>query len=144
MELQSSSDVALMMGQFPCEFQADRPTFIFQLVAPDMIWHIYSHLYCSCQGLPPLKMASPCHHPLMSSTGASKCAKSHLEPPAMDDAPSWAGQGWKDPCLNSSTEKLHPGRSAQNSQGTFPMVGATSNEDIKSLQPSLKKQYRCE
>ena len=35
------------MGQVPCEFRADWPTFIFQLVAPDMIWHIYSHLYCS-------------------------------------------------------------------------------------------------
>ena len=35
------------MGQVPCEFQADWPNFIFQLVAPDMIWHIYSHLYCS-------------------------------------------------------------------------------------------------
>ena len=44
----------------------------------------------------------------------------------MDDAPSWAGQGWKDPCLNSSPEKLNPGRSAQNSQGTFPMVGVAS------------------
>ena len=34
-------------GQVPCEFQADQPTFIFQLVAPDVIWHIYSHLYWS-------------------------------------------------------------------------------------------------
>ena len=34
------------MGQVPCEFQADRPNFIFQPVAPDMIWHIYLHLYC--------------------------------------------------------------------------------------------------
>ena len=35
------------MGQVPCEFWADWPIFIFQSVAPDMIWHIYSHLYCS-------------------------------------------------------------------------------------------------
>ena len=35
------------MGQVPCEFRADRQTFIFQPVTPDMIWHIYSHLYCS-------------------------------------------------------------------------------------------------
>ena len=31
----------LTMGQVPCEFRADRPNFIFQPVAPDMIWHIY-------------------------------------------------------------------------------------------------------
>ena len=30
-------------------------------------------------GLPSLKMASPYHHPLRSSTGVSKCAKLHLE-----------------------------------------------------------------
>ena len=46
MDLLSSGDVTLMMGQVPCEFQGDQPTFIFQLVAPDMIWHIYLHLYC--------------------------------------------------------------------------------------------------
>ena len=62
----------------------------------------------------------------------------------MDDAPSWAGQGWKDPCLNSSPEKLNPGGSVQNTQGTFPMVGAASPEDGKSLPPSLDEQYKCE
>ena len=62
----------------------------------------------------------------------------------MDDAPSWAGQGWKDPCLNSSPEKLNPGRSAQNSQGTFPMVGAAFPEDGKSLPPSPMKQHCLE
>ena len=35
------------MGQVPCEFRADQSILIFQLVAPDVIWHIYSHLYCS-------------------------------------------------------------------------------------------------
>ena len=40
-DLLSSGDDALMMGQVPCEFQADWPTFIFQPVAPDVIWHIY-------------------------------------------------------------------------------------------------------
>ena len=89
-------------------------------------------------------MASPYHHPLMSSTGVSKCAKSRLELPAMDDAPSLVGQGWEDPYLNSSTEKLHLGQSAQNSQGTFPMVWAATPEDGKSLPPSLEKQYKCE
>ena len=62
----------------------------------------------------------------------------------MDDALSWAGQGWKDPWLNSSPEKLHPGQSAQNSQGTCPMVGAASPEKGKSLPPSLEEQYKCE
>ena len=47
MDLLSSGYVALMMGQVPCEFRGDQPTFIFQPVAPDVIWHIYSHLYCS-------------------------------------------------------------------------------------------------
>ena len=47
MDLLSSGDVALTMGQVPSQFQADWPTFIFQPVAPDVIWHIYLHLYCS-------------------------------------------------------------------------------------------------
>ena len=46
-DLPSSGEAVPTMGQVPCEFQADQPNFIFQLVAPDMIWHIYSHLYCS-------------------------------------------------------------------------------------------------
>ena len=46
-DLPSSGEAAPTMGQVPCKFQADWPTFIFQPVAPDVIWHIYSHLYCS-------------------------------------------------------------------------------------------------
>ena len=46
-DLPSSEKVVLGQGQVPCEFRADWPNFIFQKVAPDMIWHIYSHLYCS-------------------------------------------------------------------------------------------------
>ena len=34
------------MGKVPCEFRADRPNFIFQPVAPDMIRHIYSGQHC--------------------------------------------------------------------------------------------------
>ena len=34
------------MEQVPCEFQADQPNFIFQLAAPDVIWHIYSIQRC--------------------------------------------------------------------------------------------------
>ena len=56
----------------------------------------------------------------------------------MDDAPSWAGQGWKDPCLSSSPEILNSGWSAQNSQGACAMVGAASPEDGKSLLRSLE------
>ena len=63
MDLLSSGDVALMMGQVPCEFRADQSNFIFQPVAPDVIWHIYSHLYCSSRDggrdLPSLGEASP-------------------------------------------------------------------------------------
>ena len=46
-DLTSSGKVVLGQGQVPCEFRADQPNFIFQPVAPDVIWHIYSHLYCS-------------------------------------------------------------------------------------------------
>ena len=38
---------ALPWGRSPVSFKQIRPTFIFQLVVPDVIWHIYSHLYCS-------------------------------------------------------------------------------------------------
>ena len=51
------------MVQVPCEFRADWPNFIFQLVAPDVIWHIYLHLYCSSRDggrdLPSLAEAAP-------------------------------------------------------------------------------------
>ena len=46
MDLLSSGDVALTMGQVPCEFWGDQPNLIFQPAAPDMIWHIYSGQYC--------------------------------------------------------------------------------------------------
>ena len=46
MNLLSSGDVALTMGQVPCEFQGDWPNFIFHPAAPDMIWHIYSGQCC--------------------------------------------------------------------------------------------------
>ena len=45
-DLPSSWEAAPTMGQVPCEFWADRPNFIFQPVAPDMIWHIYSGQCC--------------------------------------------------------------------------------------------------
>ena len=46
-DLQSSGEAAPTIGQVPCKFQADQPNFIFQLVPPEVIWHIYSNLYCS-------------------------------------------------------------------------------------------------
>ena len=46
-DLLSSGEAAPTMGPVPCEFRADWPNFIFQPVAPDVIWHIYSHMYCS-------------------------------------------------------------------------------------------------
>ena len=46
MDLLSSRDVALTMGQVNCEFGADWPNFIFQPAAPDMIRHIYSQQCC--------------------------------------------------------------------------------------------------
>ena len=46
MDLLSSGDVALTMEQVPYEFPADWPNFIFQLAAPDVIWHIYSGQRC--------------------------------------------------------------------------------------------------
>ena len=88
------------MGQVPCEFQADQPTFIFQPAAPDMIWHIYfgqgwrygPAIFRGCcthqgtcrgpspdQGAPPLKTASGWYHNPLSSTARSKCAKSCQE-----------------------------------------------------------------
>ena len=46
MDLPSSGDLALTMGQVPCEFRADCKNFIFQPAAPDVIWHIYSRPHC--------------------------------------------------------------------------------------------------
>ena len=45
-DLPSSGEAVPTMGQVPCEFRADWPKFIFQPAAPDVIWHIYLHLYC--------------------------------------------------------------------------------------------------
>ena len=103
MDLLSSGDVALTMGQVPCEFSADWPTFIFQLVAPDMIWHIYSgHSHqeplaekwrladllethrgpAQSWGHHSLKSAGLYLKPPWSSAAQSKCAESCQEPVA--------------------------------------------------------------
>ena len=103
MDLLSSGDDALMMGQVPCEFQGDWQTFIFQPAAPDVIRHLYCGqgwrygpaIFRGCcthqgtcrgpspdQGALPLKTASGWCHPPLSSTAWSKCAKSRQELPA--------------------------------------------------------------
>ena len=45
-DLLSSGKAAPTMGKVTCEFRAHQPNFIFQPVAPDMIWHIYSGQRC--------------------------------------------------------------------------------------------------
>ena len=84
-DLQSSWEAAPTMGQVPCELRADQPTFIFQLVAPDMIWHIYSHLYCS------------------SRDGGRDLLSSGKAAPTMEKVPCefWADQPW---CIFSGEE----------------------------------------
>ena len=75
--------------------------------AAAVIWHIYSHLHCS------------------TGDGGRELPSSGEAALTMGQVPCefWADQpgfsflreelkGWKDPCLNSSLEKLHPGRSA--------------------------------
>ena len=47
-----------------------------------------------------LKMANPYLHSPWSSTAPSKCAKSHLEPLARDEVPSWVGPYSSTPGLN--------------------------------------------
>ena len=51
-DLPSSREAAPTMGQVTCKFRADQANFIFQLVAPDMIWHIYSGSAASMGLLP--------------------------------------------------------------------------------------------
>ena len=105
MDLLSSGDVAPNMGQVPCEFWADRPTFIFQPAAPDVIWHIYSHLYCSLRDggrdLPssreeaPTMGKVPCEfwadRPGFSFSGEELRQGSFQPCPAQDGASSMAG-----------------------------------------------------
>ena len=105
MDLLSSWDVALNMGQVSCEFRADRPTFIFQPAAPDMIWHINSHLYCSLRDggrdLPSSGEAAPtkgqvscefrADQPEFSFSGEELRQGSFQPCPSQDGASSMAG-----------------------------------------------------
>ena len=109
-DLPSLGKAAFTMGQVPCEFQADRPTFIFQLVAPDVIWHIYSHLYCflrdSHRDLPSSGEAAPtmvkvsCEFradQLGCSFSGEELRQGSFQPcPAQDGASSMAGSSGHD------------------------------------------------
>ena len=110
MDLLCSGDAAVMIGHVPCEFRADEPNFIFQPVAPDMIWHIYSYLYCSSRdggrdlpssGDAALTMGKvPCEfrgdRPGCSFSGEELKQGSFQPCPAQDGASSMASGSWCD------------------------------------------------
>ena len=109
-DLPSSGKVVLGQGQVPCEFRADQPNFIFQLVAPDVIWHIYSHLYCFSRDgerdLPSSGEAAPtmgevtcefrADQPGLSFSGEELRQGSFQPCPAQDGASSMAGSSRRD------------------------------------------------
>ena len=72
-------------------------------------------------GLTPLKMASPYHHPLRSSTGASKCAKLCLELPAMHHPHESGGAGLLSP-LAQILLKAEPGSICSKLTGDLPLT----------------------
>ena len=128
MDLPSSGDVALTMGQVPCEFLSDRPNFIFQLAAPDVIWHIYSHLYCS------------------SRDGGRDLPSSGEVVPTMGQVPCDFSEDR--PGFSFSGEELRQGsfQPCPAQDGTSSMAGGSRRdvtEDGKSLSPSFEEQYRC-
>ena len=98
------------MGQVPCEFWADQPTFIFQPSAPDVIWHIYSHLYFSLRDsgrdllssgeTDPTMGKVPCEfwadQPGLSFSGEELRQGSFQPCPAQDGASSMAGSSGHD------------------------------------------------
>ena len=110
MDLPSSWDVALTIGQVPCEFRADWPTFIYQLTAPDVIWHIYSGL-CCFKGIEGMDLPSsgdvaltmgqvPCefqaHHPGFHFSGEELRQGSFQPCPAQDGGSSMASGSGRD------------------------------------------------
>ena len=112
-------------------------------------------------GLPPLKTASPYHHPLRSSTGMSKCAKSHPEPlgegflPWRSQVPTTILLGAAQVQVNvpnyiwscrlcTTLVNLGELGAAWNSQGTCPWPRITFPEDGKSLALSSEEQARHE
>ena len=120
-DLPSSGEEATTMGQVPCGFWADRPGFSFSgeelrqgsfqpcsaqmvhcqwPVAPDVIWHIYSHLYCSLRDAGrdcclQVRQPQPCEfqtdRPGFSFSGEELRQGSFQPCPAQDGASSMAG-----------------------------------------------------
>ena len=104
-DLPSSEEAAPTMGQVHSEFWADEPNFIFQPAAPDIIWHIYSHLYyllwdggrdlqSSGEAAPTMRQV-PCEfqadQPEFSFSGEELRQGSFQHCPAQDCASSMAG-----------------------------------------------------
>ena len=139
MDLPSSGDVALTMGQVPCEFQADCKTFIFQPAAPDVIWHIYSG-QCCFKGVEGMDLPS-------SMEVFLDLGKIHWKS-GEDYSKHWGSYPWgvcQGPRPQKSEsgrmELRNVGRSARNLQGTCPMVRVTSPEDSRSIPNTPLKQH---
>ena len=117
--LPSSADAVPTMGKVPCEFQADRQTFIFQLVTPDMIWHIYSHLYCS------------------SRDGGRDLPSSGRAAPTMGKVPCEFWADW--PECSFSTEELRQGsfQPCPAQDGASSMAGSSGHDLAHLLAPVL-------
>ena len=164
-DLPSSGEAVPTMGQVPCEFRADRPTFIFQLVAPDVIWHIYLHLYCSLRdgggnlmssGQAALTMGKvPCEfwvdQPGCSFSGEELRQGSFQPCPAQNGASSMASSsrcdlahllwaGLKVWTCHLQGMLYSPGHL----QRTLPRPRSTLPEDSKWMAPSPIKQHCLE
>ena len=128
-DLLSLGEAAPTMGQVPCEFRADRPNFIFQPAAPDVIWHIYSGQCCS-KGIEVMDLPYSGNIPLNMGQVPYEFRA---------DWPNFIFQ----PAAPDVIWHIYSGQHIY-SHWTCPMVGAGSPEDSKSLPPSLEEQYRCE
>ena len=124
MDLLSSGDVALMMGQVPCEFWANQPTFIFQPAAIYVIWHIYLHLYCSLRD------------------GGRDLPCSGEAAPTMGKSPLWVlGRSVNVPNHIRSHQLKNEGwLICLRLTGDLPHGRSCLPEDGKSLPPSLEEQ----
>ena len=126
-DLLSSGEAAPTMGQVPCEFWVDRPNFIFHPVALDVIWHIYSHLYCSLRDggrdLPSSGEAAPtmgkvCCEFQAECNGCSfsgeELNQGFFQPcPAQDGASSMTSSSWCDFVLTFNPAHSKCGESHQ-------------------------------
>ena len=131
-------------------FWADWPTFIFQLAAPDMIWHIYSGQCCFTGD-------GDIHLPSSGEVllGLGKVSYEF----GTDHTKHWGSYPWY-VCQGPRPLKSESGRmeqwnvvssyvtwtlylvvSAPNSQGNCPMVRPTSPEDRRSIPKTPLKQH---